>query len=348
MAKWTKSTPDAAGFHPDLQRRLDAAMASGRLGGMHAVAVCRGGRLVAESYRDGEDETIGDTLGPVHFTPDTLHDLRSVTKSIVSLLYGIALEHGLVPGLDTPIVDGFPEYADLVADHDRRAITVGHALSMTMGIAWDESLPYSDPRNSEIAMEHAADRYRFALGQPIVEAPGQHWIYSGGAVALIGALIARGTRMDLVEFAREALFAPLGIAAFGWWRGKDGIPAAASGLRLTTRDLLRIGQVLLDGGRHEGQQVIAADWIETSFQPAVEAWPGTGYGRLWYSNDAKVHALGRSLRTVFGSGYGGQRLYLLPELDLAVVTFSGDYGKPEFWVGTDRAWQEVILGAVAR
>ncbi len=346
MADWQHRKPEDAGFAPDLQARIDAALDSGRLGGMHAVAVARGGALVAESYRDGEDEHVGDPIGWVHSRPNVLHDLRSVTKSIVDLIYGIALERGLVPPPEAVLIDAFPEYPELAADPARQRITIGHALTMTMGLEWDENLPYSDPRNSEIAMERAADRYRFALDRPIVEAPGQHWIYSGGAVALIGGIIARGTKMDLVDFAREALLAPMGISDFAWWRGKDGIPAAASGLRLTAHDLLRIGVMLLRGGRHEGRQVVPADWIEASFRSVVEPWPGQGYGRLWYRYDAPVPHLGRSPSSIFGSGYGGQRLYLLPELDVAAVTFAGDYGMPEFWVGTERLWREIVLGSI--
>jgi CubicO group peptidase (beta-lactamase class C family) len=347
MVAWEKAAPEAAGLAADLPAQLDRAMAEGWLGGMHAVAVCRGGALIAERYRDGPDETIGDTLGVVHMTPRTLHDLRSVTKSMVSVLYGIALHRGLVPPLDATVVDSFPEYPDLRADPARRRITVAHALSMAMGLEWDENLPYSDPRNSEIAMENAPDRFRFVLDRPIVEAPGRHWIYSGGATALIGEIIARGTKMDLADFAKEALFTPLGIGEFDWWRGRDGRPAAASGLRLRTPDLLRIGAVLLDGGTHEGREVIPEPWLTESFRASLESWPGVGYGHFWYHNSAEVPALGRKLPVIFASGYGGQRLYLMPELDLAVVTFSGDYGKPEFWKGTERAWQ-IVLGGVTR
>jgi CubicO group peptidase (beta-lactamase class C family) len=91
---------------------------------------------------------------------------------------------------------------------------------------------------------------------------------------------------------------------------------------------------------------VPAAWIEASFRPVVQAWEGVNYGRLWYRNEAAVPALGKSLPVMFGAGYGGQRLYLMPELQLAVVTFAGDYGKPEFWVGTERVWREIVLDCV--
>src|SRR5260221_3221417 len=207
------------GFVPDLADRLDAGIRSGLLGGLHSVLIARDGRLVLERYCEGADEDWGEKLGTVAFGPETLHDLRSVTKSIVGLIYGIALDRGLVPPPDAPLLAQFPEYPDLIADPQRARLTVAHALTMTLGMEWDEERPYTDPANSEIAMEMAPDRYRFILDRPIVAAPGTRWIYSGGAVALLGRLIAKGAGKTLPEFARESLFEPLGIEAFEWAEG---------------------------------------------------------------------------------------------------------------------------------
>jgi CubicO group peptidase (beta-lactamase class C family) len=129
--------------------------------GIHSVIVVRNGRLVLERYFDSEDDARGKPLGVVSFKPDTLHDLRSASKSIVGLLYGIALAAGKVPSPDQPLMQSFPEYADLFADAGRRRWTLHHVLSMTMGTDWEElSIPYTDPANSEIAMDRAPDRYR--------------------------------------------------------------------------------------------------------------------------------------------------------------------------------------------
>jgi len=170
------------------------------------------------------------------FAPIPLHDLRSVTKSIVGLLYGIALASGKVPAPEAPLLASFPEYAELAAAPGRDRLTIGHVLTMTMGTDWDEtSLPYSDPRNSEIAMDMAPDRYRFVLERVVISEPGKYWHYNGGATALLGRIIAKGTGKPLTEFAREALFDTLGIGATEWFKGKDGEPIAASGLRNAAR-----------------------------------------------------------------------------------------------------------------
>ena len=159
-----------------------------------------------------------------------------MTKSLVGLLYGIALADGKVPPPAAVLVDQFPEYPDLAADPARRRLTVAHALTMTMGLEWNENLPYTSAANSEIAMERAPDRYRFVLEQPVREAPGSRWGYNGGATALLGRIIARGVGAALPDHAETVLFGPLGIAQFEWIRGQDGAPSAASGLRLTPRN----------------------------------------------------------------------------------------------------------------
>jgi CubicO group peptidase (beta-lactamase class C family) len=346
--EWRRATLEDSGFDPALVRKLQAGIESGLLRGLHAVAVSRGGSLILEYYGEGRDESIGREFGHVRFSPDRLHDLRSVTKSIVGLLYGIALDHGLVPAPEAPLVDSFPEYPDLAADPARRRVTVGHALTMTMGFQWDESKPYTGPENSEIAMEMAADRYRFVLDRPIVADPGSKWIYSGGGVALIGALIERGTEQSIADFARETLFTPLGISNFEWWAGDDGVHSAAAGLRLTTRDLLRIGAMLLDGGRFDGKQVVPAAWIEGSFEGRVRVPDGSSYGYLWYLGEASMPAFPGKKQWVGGMGNGGQRLWLMPQAGLACVVYAGDYNSPDAWLSPTRVWQEIVLANVIK
>jgi CubicO group peptidase (beta-lactamase class C family) len=194
-----------------LQGRLSEAVAAGQLPGVHSALVILKGEILAEVHASARDERWGQPLGRRQHGPKTLHDLRSVTKSIVGLLYGIALDEGLVPGLDDPLLDQFSEYADLASDPGRRRILVHHALSMTMGTQWNEDLPYSDPGNSEIAMERASDRYRFILDRPMVGEPGAAWTYNGGATAIVARLIARGAGVPIATYARDKLFAPLGI-----------------------------------------------------------------------------------------------------------------------------------------
>jgi CubicO group peptidase (beta-lactamase class C family) len=282
---------------------------------LHGVVVARRDGVVDEWYGTGPDFSWGTPHGVVEFGPDTLHDLRSVTKSVVALLYGIALERGQAPAPDEPLLRHFPEHADLAADPRRAARTVAHALTMTLAFEWDESIPYTSPENSEIAMELAPDRYRYVLERPVTGEPGREWSYCGGASALLGGLIARGSGMTLPDFARESLFGPLGIDRFEWMAGDDGVASAASGLRLTPRGLARIGQVILG----DGLGVVPSAWLAEALRPRVSTDWGWNYGYQWYLAPDGPH------RTVAAMGNGGQRLFVLPDLDLVVAVTAGGY-----------------------
>ena len=225
---WQPVALREAGFADDLAARLDKAIADKQIWNLHSVVVVRGGKLAFERYFEGEDTARGSRpKGVVSFQPDTLHDLRSVSKSIVGLLYGIALAAGKVPASDDSLMLSFPEYADLAADPARQRWTLHHVLSMTMGTEWNEALSYADPANSETAMDMAPDRYRYVLDRPIIMEPGRRWVYNGGATALLGRLIAKGTGQKLHAFAREVLFDPLGIGPTDWYTDKDGEIAAS-------------------------------------------------------------------------------------------------------------------------
>ncbi|GAA3411668.1 serine hydrolase domain-containing protein [Streptosporangium vulgare] len=309
-----------------LTDRLALALDQGRLPGLHAVVVLRHGRVILEHYGEGEDFRLNEPLGRVRFTPDTLHDVRSVTKSVVGLLYGVALADGRVPEPREPLLRHFPEYPDLAEDPRRAALTVEHALTMTLGLEWDESAPYTSAANSEIAMELAPDRSRYVLEQRIVDEPGRRWSYCGGASALVARLIEKGTGRAVQDYARARLFEPLGITRFEWSAGEDGVAFAASGLRLTPRDLLAIGRLVLDGGGG----VVPSSWLKAALHPRVRIDEGRHYGYHWYVGDTWTG----------GTGNGGQLIHVSPELDLVVAINAGQYDGP------DRSTASVVLDEV--
>jgi CubicO group peptidase (beta-lactamase class C family) len=214
-----------------------------------------------------------------------------------------------------------------------------------MAIEWNESLPDTSAANSEIAMELAPDRYRFVLERPISGAPGSRWGYNGGATALLGRLIARGVGAALPDYGRTALFAPLGITAFEWITGRDGTPSAASGLRLTPRDLLRIGQLIVQGGRWEGRPVVPPAWLEASFRPAAVVEGPVRYGLHWYLGEARVAGTSgpRLERWAGAFGNGGQRLLVMPGLELAVAITAGNYDQPGQSQMPLRLWRDILL-----
>jgi len=210
---------------------------------------------------------------------------------------------------------------------------------MTLGIEWNEGGDYRDPTNSETRMYAAPDRWRFTLERPIVGEPGVRWTYCGGATELVGRLIAKGTGLTLSDYAGAVLFDPLGVRTFEWREGK-GHERAAAGLRLTPRDLARVGRMVLDGGTWDGRAVVPPAWLETSLAPKIadaEAPDERRYGYHWY-----LRRIGGA-ETIAAIGNGGQRLFLLPGRDLVVAITAGNYNQPDQWVPPTVLLRDVIL-----
>ena len=308
----------------DLENRIR----SGEIPNVHGVIVLHKGATLAEWYFEGADERRGGRgLGVVKFGPDTLHDVRSVTKSVVSMLFGIAMANGAIKNLDIAVLDYFPEYKDLQTP-ERRQITLRHLLTMTSGLRWDENTySYTDRRNSETAMDIADDPLRYALEQPIDSVPGAQFRYNGGSVALIAEIVVRATKMKLEDFARQALFAPLGIAQFEWVKDARGVPYAASGLRLLPRDMAKIGRLMLEKGSDGGRQIVPTAWVVASVSPQaqVEKDGGCGfyYGYFWWL--VPTCAASPAPGWFSAMGNGGQRIFVVPEREVIVVVTSGLY-----------------------
>jgi CubicO group peptidase (beta-lactamase class C family) len=252
---WPTATPAEVGLDGARLTALTAHLREHPELNIHAVLVVKDGRLAYEEYFPGEDNDWGRALGRVEFGPEMLHDLRSVTKSVTSALVGIALGRGLIPDLDARVVDLLPEYAEQ-ASPGARELRLSDLLSMTAGLEWDESLPYSDPRNSEIQMTVAKDPLAYVLGLPGVDSPGRTFRYNGGLTTLLGGILQARAGRPLEAWAREVLFEPLGITELTWHTNEAGFPMPASGLRLRPRDLARFGWMYLDGGRWQGTQIV--------------------------------------------------------------------------------------------
>jgi len=319
----------AASAPADFEQRLAMVTEHEKLSGLHALLVSQHGKIIFEHYQPGTDQDrTGRNLGTVAFAPDVPHDLRSVTKSVVGLLYGIALADGKVPPPDAKLYDQFPQYADLAAEPGRDRITIAHVLSMTLGLQWDElTIPYGDLRNSENAMDAAPDRYRYILSLPITGEPGRTWLYCGGATALLGHLIARGTGMPLLDYAKRTLFEPMDFGPVVWVAGRNGEPIAASGLRLLPRDTLKIGQLVLARGNWQGRQLVPEAWVKTITTRVVGIDQYRSYGYHWYMGDIAPFGEAQQHHWIGGIGWGGQWLMVLPDLDVVVGINCGNYGK---------------------
>lgn len=335
---WKTANADSAGVDLTRLAILTRSIRAWPELGVHAILIERSGRLIYEEYFNGFDEQWGGrSLGVVSMTAATRHDLRSVTKSVVSALVGIALGEGTIESLDQPVVRWFPEYPELDTP-DRRRVTLAHALSMTSGFEWNEDVPYNNPLNDEIRMTRDSQPLRYALSRPFAVDPGSDFNYNGGLTHVLAAVLVRATKTSLQEYARTKLFEPLGITDVEWMGDLAGMPAAASGLRLRARDVAKFGSLYLHGGKWNGKQVIPASWIELStrrqfrFRPRTGADAGGefGYGYFWWYSCYPSTAGLIEARTAVGNGQ--QRIFVLLGLDMVVTIFAGRYN--DFTIGS--------------
>jgi CubicO group peptidase (beta-lactamase class C family) len=301
--------------------RMADRLAASSYANVHAVLVARGGKLVFERYFRGADEIYGRRVANVTFDADTLNDMKSVSKSVASLAVGIAIDRGLIGSVNEPIFSFFPELSDLRSPEKER-IQLLHALTMSMGLEWVEATPATGDNNDEVRMHRAPDPCRYVLGLAATAPAGQEFFYNTGALTLVSAIIRKATGRPLDEFARATLFEPLGITDVEWIRVK-GDTDAGGGLRLRPRDMAKIGQLVLAGGRWNDRQIVSKGWIETSTAPKIEGTSGLFYGYLWWLGRS-LHN-GREVHWAGALGRGGQSIRIVPELDLVVVVTAGFY-----------------------
>jgi CubicO group peptidase (beta-lactamase class C family) len=324
-----------------LCRMADQLVASNAI--VHGILVVRGGKLVFERYFSGADEINDRQIANADFDADTLHDQKSVSKSVASLALGIAIDRGLIRSVDEPIFSFFPELSDLRSSEKER-IRLSHLLTMSMGLKWVEATPSTgNEDNDEARMHMASDPCRYVLGLPVTAPAGQKFFYNTGALTLVSAVIRRAVGRPLDEFARETLFEPLGITRFEWTRVK-GDTDAGGGLRLRPRDMARIGQLVLGGGRWNGRQIVSKAWIEAAVTPRLEATGPYFYGYLWWLGRSVYD--GREMHWIAALGRGGQSIRIVPDLDLVVVVTAGyyqDYSPRAFQVQSG-VFRDVLRG----
>lgn len=182
----------------------------------HSLLIYKNHKLVLEQYFDGVDEIWNPAkdpdigVGVVHHGENVLHDVRSVSKSVVSACVGIAISQGLIQSIDQPVFDFFDEYKQF-NNEGREKLTIRHLLTMTSGLDWNETVSYLDPANSETQMDFSKDPWGFVLSLKMVAEPGASWNYNGGCSEILAAIVQKASGKNIHEFAREYLFEPLGI-----------------------------------------------------------------------------------------------------------------------------------------
>lgn len=333
---WSRATPAAVGFDGAALTTAARGLLEGPYN-VHSVLVERHGRLVLEYYRGGLDRSVYGLVSTRRpFDAASLHDVRSIGKSVTALLYGIALADRRVPDPARRLSEAFPGLRGMAASN-ARDLHVGELLDMDSGLAWSEGHGFL---NDELRLYWRRDLPDYVLDRQRAAAPGTRFNYNGGGTALLAQLIARGTGQPLDRYARDRLFAPLGIREWAWVTDLHGRPMAFNGLRMRPRDLLKIGRLVLQHGRWNGQAVVPAAWIDRLWAPGL----ATGVADFRYRGQwwqGTVTWRGRPLAWRAGFGNGGQRLFVIPALDVAVVTTAGAYDETPTAIAVNRFVQQV-------
>jgi CubicO group peptidase (beta-lactamase class C family) len=311
---WHVGKPADHGFDPAMLQDMRNRVAEGRLDNVHCILVVRNGVLVYEQYRAGQDQNGLEPASYVVFDATTRHNGNSMTKSVISLLVGIALQRGWIETLDTPVLEYFPEYGDL-RTREKNSITLDHLLTMSDGLEWSEFKP---PFDSYGKMRSAKDAYRYILERPVAAPPGHTYNYNSGATELIGAVLRKASGKSVEELARNELFVPLGIEDVEWNRRlPDGEPEASGGLRARPRDWAKLGQLVLNRGSWNDRQIVPSAWITNSIKPRNNG-PGLFlYGYHWWIGRSFLR--GRVVDWAGAMGWGGQRLMIVPELGMVAL-----------------------------
>lgn len=312
-----------------------AAIREGAYGNIHSVLIFRRGKLVSESYFPGDDENNHQgKIGRIEHSRDTLHDVRSVSKSVVALALLIAHHRGHIKNLNEPLFNFFPEYSKGYASDGKSKITVRHLLTMTAGLAWNEDVPYGHADNTPAKFAGASDPIGFVLARPLVTAPGAKFLYNGGLTQLLAAIVKRSTGQNIEQFTRANLLSPLGIRSYEWAKRPDGEPDADSGLRLRSRDLAKIGLLIRNKGRWRGRQLLPVRLVDDAVAghivipqegEAAALGDRQAYGyQIWRSS----FLIGRErVDLIELSGNGGQKVYIDDAHDLMLVTTAGNYDR---------------------
>ncbi|MEA2560438.1 MAG: hypothetical protein QOH06_1942 [Acidobacteriota bacterium] len=302
---------DRAGIEKLVQRIIDMPMESVDTPEIHGILIARHGKLVLEEYFHGQHR-------------DKLHETRSAAKSVTATVVGAAIEAGAPLELSTPvykIMNGGAFPADL--EPRKQAMILEHLLTMSSGYFCDDTNPDA-PGGEEIMInqEQEPDYYRFTLKVPMASAPGEKAVYCSASPNLALGVVGRATNEFPLDTFDRLLGAPMKIERYGWPLDPAGHPYGGGSVQLLPRDFMKFGQLMLNGGTWEGRRILSRDFVARA-SASLYHLRNVTYGYLWWGidypyKDRKVHAF-------YASGAGGQIVTVVPELDLVVATFAGNY-----------------------
>lgn len=310
--EWRTSTPEAQGVDShDLTRVLQRVALQGI--DLHSLIVYRNGHVILEVY-------------PPPYDAQTVHNVKSVSKSLLSALVGIALDNGIVGGIDQHISEFFPEYFATDMHPGKRDISLRHLLTMTSGLDLDENGPKMN------AVFSSEDWIGATLQRPLVALPGEHFVYSTALTHLMSGLLSRASHNSLLDLCQRYLCGPLEFEKVQWRTGPAGYNFGGAELYLRPRDMLKFGLLYLNDGKWQGQQLVPSSWIRASTQNQLgQAASEQPYGFWWWPVKHGYKAV----------GWGGQRLLIIPRKHLVIAATFAD---PD---GFDRIFKDFDISRLA-
>ena len=340
IKEWPLATPQSQAMNADSLKAFDDVIVSGKYGYIDGMIVTRHGKLVYQkSYKHDYDKIYGDyareksglnALDPggsynyynpwwhPYYRRGDLHSLQSVTKTITSVIMGVATARKEFPDLSTPVLNFFDTTSIKNIDDRKRRMTIRHLLTMTAGFEWNENLHYSDPRNDCSQMEASFDWIQYVINKPMAIEPGQSFNYNSGASELLSYIFRKATGKDIEEYASQYLFAPLGIDHYFWKRIPIGLADTEGGLYLSATDLAKVYYLFLKEGNWNGKQLVTKEWVNESITPSITVRQGMKYGYKWW-----LYEYGDNSKLAWtGSGFGGQWPIIIKEYDIVAV-FTG-------------------------
>ncbi|MDZ4727534.1 MAG: serine hydrolase [Leptospira sp.] len=307
--------------------------------GFHSLIIERHGKLIIEIYNTRKDKPFNKRYGlrfpfdgETIFDVNTLHDVRSVSKSVTSLLFGIAIDKKIIESVDLPVINSYPEFTISKDDH-RQSITWKHLLTMSSGLDWEE-WRYGFLFSDETRLLWKKDIPGFVMNRDVISIPGTKYKYNGGGTSILSDILIKKTEKTLKDLAKEWLFDPLEIQNFEWVEDLNGRALAHAGLRLRPRDMLKIGRLVLNEGVWKGKQIISKQWLSDSLTLHIDSQVtifrkdgnSFGYGYQWWLGETVTGD--RKIPWSLALGNGGQLIFVIPTLDMVVVTTAGGYGDP--------------------
>ena len=323
------------GIDEELIRNAVGRVDNGKYGEIHSMLIYKNNNLVFEDYYEGHQyqwDAPGHFGEYVTWNRDMQHCIHSDTKSIVSLCIGIAIDKGFIGNVHQSIFEYLPDYQNFNINN-KEYITIEHLLTMTSGLRWDEwGVSLGSIENDQIGIWFWEDGpLDYVLNRQFVAEPGTRFNYSGGDIQILVEILKNATGMKLDEFSKKYLFEPLEITTFDWWLKfpNGGEIQGAGGLKLTPRDMVKIGAMMLNKGIWDGNRIVSESWVEkciipysgnTGIKIPGEDLGKVGYAYNWWTKSFTYN--NENINMFFAVGWGGQKIFILPELDM-VVTFTG-------------------------